>query len=108
MSFREWMQRPEEIPGTMKLALVIAKSAAAIPASTASGPGSPHGYCALRSRCFAAAFLSLRSFLSFTDSLGLLWPDRLFCSLFAIAQFPGSWLGFDPVVRLGASITSSD
>jgi hypothetical protein len=54
-----------------------------------------------RSRCFAAAFLSLRSFFSFTDSLGLLVPVRLFCSLFAITHILGSWFGLSPVVRLG-------
>jgi hypothetical protein len=54
-----------------------------------------------RSRCFAAAFLSLRSFFSFTDSLGLLLPDRLFWSLFAIAHLLGSWFGLSSVVRLG-------
>jgi hypothetical protein len=33
----------------------------------------------------------LRSFFSFTDSLGLLLADRFFWSLFAIAHLLGVW-----------------
>ena len=89
---------PAEVDG-------LAAPRAAAPAATGARIGC--GYCELRSRCFAAAFRSLRSFFSFTDSLGLLLPDRLFCSLLAIAYFLGSWFEVSLVVRPGASITSS-
>ena len=59
------------------------------------------GFCHLANgRAGRAAFRSLPSLFSFTDSLGLLLDVRLFWSLLAIAHLVGSWLVFDPVAGL--------